>query len=126
MDITYIDQNIKDAAKATIKLPNLYYSVIVSNEDKTEMFRMPIDDFFLRYKRELDECKVYYTINENLYYKPKALSYELYGTTELWLAILRANNMRNSTEFHYPIIKVYDPDRLKELIKVFFKREEKF
>ena len=61
-----------------------------------------------------------------MFYKPKMLSYELYGTTELWLAILRANNMKNISEFHYPIIKVYQPDRLKELIKVFFKREDKY
>lgn len=126
MDTTYIDQSIKDAAKSTIKLPNLYYDVIVSNEDKTKMFRMPIDDFFLKYKRELEDCKIYYTITEDMFYKPKVLSEQIYGTTELWLAILRANNMRNTTEFHYPIIKVYDPDRLKTLIKVFFKREEKF
>lgn len=126
MNITYIDENIDDANKATVRLPNIYDSVLVGSTSSDHIFRIPIDDFFLKYKRELEESKVYYTIPEELFYKPKLLSLQLYGTTELWLALLRANNMRNVTEFHYPIIEVYDPVRLTELIKVFFKREGKF
>lgn len=126
-DITYVDQYINDGKKAVISLNNIYDTILVGDEDNDEnIFRIPIDDFFLKYRKELEECKQYYTIPSTMFYKPKLLSYELYGTTELWLALLRANNMRNTSEFHYPLIKVYNPDRLKELIKIFFKREEKF
>ncbi len=125
-DITFIDQYINDGKKATISMNNLYDSILVGDEDDDEnIFRIPIDDFFLKYKRELEESKQFYKIPETMYYKPKMVSYELYGTTELWLAILRANNMKNTSEFHYPVIRVYNPNRLKDLIKVFFKRENK-
>lgn len=127
MDVTYIDQYINDGKKETISLTNLYDTILVGEEDdESNIFRIPINDFFLKYRRELEESKIVYSIPQTMFYKPKMLSYELYGTTELWLAILRANNMKNISEFHYPIIKVYQPDRLKELIKVFFKREDKY
>ena len=125
-DITYIDQYINDGEKETISLSNLYDTILVGDEDnENNIFRIPINDFFLKYKRELEDCLEYYMLPDPMFYKPKLLSLELYGTTELWLGILRANNMRNVSEFHYPLIKVYNPDRLKDLIKVFFKREEK-
>ena len=125
-DITYIDQYINDGEKETISLSNLYDTILVGDEDnENNIFRIPINDFFLKYKRELEDCLEYYMLPDTMFYKPKLLSLELYGTTELWLGILRANNMRNVSEFHYPLIKVYNPDRLKDLIKVFFKREEK-
>ena len=60
-----------------------------------------------------------------MFYKPKMVSMELYGTTELWLSLLRVNEMTNITEFHQPLIKVYNPDQVKELITIFFKREGK-
>lgn len=125
-DTTYIDQYINDGKKSTISLNNLYDTILVGDEnDDTNIFRIPTNDFFLKYRRELEESLQFYSIPQTMFYKPKLLSYEIYGTTELWLAILRANNMRNTSEFHYPLIKVYNPDRLKELIKVFFKREKK-
>lgn len=125
-DTTYIDQYINDGKKSTISLNNLYDTILVGDEnDDKNIFRIPTNDFFLKYRRELEESLQFYSIPQTMFYKPKLLSYEIYGTTELWLAILRANNMRNTSEFHYPLIKVYNPDRLKELIKVFFKREKK-
>lgn len=125
-DTTYIDQYINDTYKSTISLRNIYDSILVGNDEDDNIFRIPYNDFFLKYKSELEACKQYYTVPETMYYNPKLLSFETYGTTELWLAILRANNMKSIVEFHYPLIKMYNPDRLKELIKVFFKREGKF
>ena len=126
-DMTYIDKYIREGEKETISMKNLYDTILVGDSENEEsVFRIPFDDFFLKYKHELEDCKQYYTIPDTMYYKPKMLSLQIYGTTELWLAVLRANNMRNTSEFHYPIIQLYNPDRLKQLIKVFFKREKKF
>lgn len=127
MNTTYIDQAIRDAAKDTISMSNLYDTILVGDKnDDTNIFRIPTNDFFLKYKDELEPIKQMYQIPDTMFYKPKMVSYEIYGTTELWLAILRANNMRNTSEFHYPYIKVYNPDSLKNLIKTFFKREGKY
>lgn len=122
-DITYINKYISDGKKETISLKNFYETILVGDVDNPEhIFRVPISDFFVKYRRELDSIIQYYSVSQSLFYKPKSVSYELYGTTELWLSLLRLNNMRNITEFHQPIIKIYNANSLKELIDIFFKR----
>ena len=123
-NITYMDKYINDGKKETLSLRNFYESILVGNADNTDhIFKIPINDFFIKYKKELDSIVLYYNVPQSMFYKPKSLSYELYGTTELWLAILRLNEMRNITEFHQPIIKVYDKNYINELIGIFFKRQ---
>lgn len=125
-DITYIDQYIEDGNKQVISLKNLYDTLLVGDIDNDEyIFRIPISDFFVKYRDQLSECIEYYTLPESMFYKPKMVSKMLYGTTELWLSLLRVNGMKNISEFSLPIIKVYNPDALKNLINIFFKREKK-
>ena len=119
--MTYIDTYIKSGQKSPINLDKLYDTVLIENGDR--IFRMPIDDFFLRYHTQLEDTIMVYTCPEQFFYKPKMMSLSLYGTTELWLSLLRVNNMSNITEFHMPIIKVYEPTSVKQLINLFFKRE---
>lgn len=122
-DITYIDKYISDGKKEILSLKNFYQTLLVGDANNPDhIFKVPINDFFIKYKKELDGIVQYYSIPESMFYKPKTVSYELYGTTELWLAILRLNEMRNITEFHEPIIKIYNVYSLKELIDIFFKR----
>jgi hypothetical protein len=59
----------------------------------------------------------------SMFYRPKSVSLDLYGTTELWLALLRVNDFKSVADFHYNVIKVYSPSDLYELINIFFKRE---
>ena len=125
-DITYIDQYIVDGNKQVISLKNLYDTLLVGDIDNDEyIFRIPISDFFVKYRDQLSEYIECYTLPESMFYKPKMVSKMLYGTTELWLSLLRVNGMRNISEFSLPIIKVYNPDALKNLINIFFKREKK-
>jgi hypothetical protein len=123
-DITYINKYINDGKKETLSLRNFYESILVGNSDNADhIFKIPINDFFIKHKKELDSIVKYYSVPQSMFYKPKSVSYELYGTTELWLALLRLNEMRNITEFHQPIIKIYDVNSINDLIDIFFKRE---
>lgn len=125
-DVTYIDRYINDGQKAVISMKNLFDTILVGDANNEEhIYRIGINDFFLKHRSELESIIQWYSVPESMFYKPKLLSLELYGTTELWLSLLRVNNMKNVTEFHLPIIKVYNPYALKEIIKVFFKREKK-
>ena len=122
-NITYIDSFIVDGKNDVLSLKNFYDTILIKPK-KDHIIRIPYQDFFTKYKNELEDCIQLYTISESFYYKPKLLSLKLYNTTELWLGLLRVNNMRNISEFHYPIIKIYNPDNILELINIFFKREE--
>lgn len=124
-NITYMDEYIEDGNKATLSLKNFYETLLVQNVDRdNHIFRVPFSDFFIKYRSQLEEAVQYYTLPESFYYKPKSLSFALYGTTELWLALLRLNDFRNITEFHYPLIKIYNAEKLKQLINIFFKRDK--
>ena len=126
MSITFIDQYIYDGQKAVLSLKNFYDTILVSDQDNRDhIFRIPIHDFFLKYRDQLQDAIQVYDISEEYFYKPKKLSLDLYGTTELWLSLLRINNMVNISEFHMPIIQVYHPDRIRDYINIFFKRERK-
>lgn len=123
---TYIDSYINDGQQAVLSLRNFYDTILVNNTNRTDhIYRVPMSDFFVKYRDQLSGIVRYYSVPETMYYKPKMVSYELYDTTELWLSLLRLNDMRNTTEFHMPIIKVYESASLKELINIFFKREGK-
>ena len=108
-NITYVDSFINDGKREYVSLRNLYDTMLVQDDDN--VFKIAINDFFLKYKLELEDALEFYALPEGLFYKPKLLSLQKYGTTELWLALLRANNMKNITEFHLPIIRIYNPDR---------------
>jgi len=123
---TYVDGYIRDGQQAVLGLKNFYDTLLVSDVDnRNHVFRIPIRDFFLKYRHELENATQHYGVPESQYYKPKTLSLELYGTTEVWLALLRLNGMKNITEFCEPIIRIYTPGELKRLINIFFKREGK-
>ena len=123
-NITYIDTFIEDGHKSVISLRNFYETMLVGDiDDRDHIFRIPVYDFFIKYRQELSECIQYYNLPESFFYRPKSLSLELYDTTEMWLAILRLNGMKSIIEFNQGLIKVYNPHDVKELINIFFKRE---
>lgn len=125
-DNTYMNTYIEEGQKQVISLKNLYDTILVGDADNPDhVFRIPISDFFVKYKDELSPYVEYYNLPESMFYKPKMVSLELYGTTELWLSLLRLNGMKNISEFSMPIIKVYNGIKLKEMINIFFKREKK-
>lgn len=125
-NITYLEEYVKDGQAAPITLSKIYDTILVGDADNNQSFyRIPWDDFFIKYQHELEPCVQFYAIPEIKYYKPKMVSMELYGTTELWLSLLRLNYMRNISEFNLPMIKVYNPVMLQEYIDIFFKRESK-
>lgn len=61
-------------------------------------------------------------LNDTEYYKfkmrPKALSYFLYGTVELWALLLKLNRVQSTMDFDRRIVRVLDPKRLDVLNKV--------
>ena len=59
-------------------------------------------------EKELDDKAI-----AEVRYKPKTLSYVLYGTTEFWNDILILNECKSIIDFTPKKIRYYDPNRLK-------------
>ena len=95
-NITYTKSYISDGQNASLSLKNFYETLLVGDiNNENYYYPIPISDFFIKYRDELATCIEYYALPQRMFYQPKTLSYELYGTTELWLALLRVNEMRN-------------------------------
>ena len=125
-DVTYVDKFIQEGQKALLSFPRFYDTVLMMDvNDPDHIIRMPLYDVFLRYREHFREAVRLYQMPNSYHYKPKLLSEEIYGTTEMWLPILRLNCMRTIAEFNQSIVKIYEPDIIKELLQIFFKREGK-
>ena len=75
-----------------------------------------------KYASELEENKRIITFNTKEYYKyrynPKLLSYDVYGTTELWFFILMANELYSITEFDLRKLVLYDASVITKFNKM--------
>lgn len=125
-ELTYITSYIANGQNSVMSVRNFYDTILIQNKNNpNHIYRTSFGDFFLKYRKELNPSIEIVILPERYFYQPKSLSFELYGTTELWLSLLRVNNMRNITEFNLPMIKVYNKSDIETLINIFFKREEK-
>ena len=122
---TFIDDFIKNGQTETFSLKNFYETKLITNGDRDHYFRIPFYDFFLEHYKEFEKEIQFYSLPQHMFYRPKTLSYDIYGTTEMWLPILHVNEMISIAEFHKPIIKVYNPNTIFDLISIWFKREGK-
>lgn len=123
--ITNIQDFIKTNLRNVYRTDNYYQKLLVSPNPEKHIFKIPIEDFFLEHRNEFKVLEASTMIDDLYFYKPKLFSQIYYGTTEMWLPVLRLNNMRNITEFNKSIIKVYNKAVVKDLINIFFKREGK-
>ena len=77
------------------------------------------DNIADKYAVELEENKKTVEFTTKEYYKyrfnPKVLSYDLYGTTELWFFILMANEIYTISEFDFKKLKLYDASIISKL-----------
>lgn len=117
---TTIDDLIDWGKTQEISYRNLNGRVYINNLSNNEVIRIPLNSVMGEYRYFLEPYMVEITMNdEELYlyqYKPKSLSYKLYGTTELWSTLLMINNCVSKIDFDKAKIKVLDPKRIKGFI----------
>ena len=80
------------------------------------------DNIADKYAVELEENKRSIELNTKEYYKyrynPKLLSYDIYGTTELWFFILMANELYSISEFNLKKLVLYDASIISKFNKM--------
>lgn len=115
-----ITEQINDAEKWEISYRTLHPSAILKDEFSSRNIEIPFSSLTNKYRHFLSKIVRTTTLDEKLQarYKqrPKLVSYDLYGTTELWNDILILNNCFSTIEFNPVTIKAYNPDKLKEYI----------
>lgn len=115
-----IERWIDEGKDLYISQKNLAFIEKISNDVVITM-----DTLLARYIDALKPDITELVLNEDeldaYKFQPKALSYDLYKTTELWNSILYINNMTSITQFNKKKIKVFKLsilDSLEELMVI--------
>lgn len=117
---TTIEELINWGKTQEISYRNLHGEVYINNLSNNEVIRIPLNSVMGEYRYFLEPYTIEITMSDDelyLYqYKPKSLSFKLYGTTELWSTLLMINNCISKIDFDKKKIKVLDPKRIKAFI----------
>lgn len=106
-----IEELIEEGAKEPYSPDKLCYKTVVTENNKsivipTESF---IDKYYDIIRNEYAEKMTMTDEDYDKYkYNPKRLSYDSFGTVELWHLILRINNMSSVLEFNKRTIYMVD------------------
>lgn len=115
-----VPEQVSLAKDMEISYRTLHPSLVISNVKDDDVIRVPYSSIINKYKDFLStivvEIKLDDAMREKYMYKPKMVSNELYGTTELWSEILILNNAYSVIEFKPRVLKCYDPNRFKSFI----------
>ena len=113
-------EQVSNAEDLEISYRVLHPSAILRDQDSGRNIEFSFSSLSNKYKDFLDKIVIQIElddINMNKYrYKPKMVSNDLYGTTELWNDILILNQCFRTCDFQPKLLKVYDPQKLKALI----------
>lgn len=94
---------------------------LIQNEQTGEIIRVPAMSLMNKYRHFLQEIvTVKFKMSDEEFrkykYAPKRLSFDLYGTTEYWSALLELNNCLSISDFNKQWIRAYDPKRLPSYV----------
>ena len=114
-----ISELIKSVKDQEISYRNIHDNIFLRN--KGEIIGIPYSSVIRNYMPFFESCVVMdnFSDSEKVIYrfKPKKLSYDLYGTTELWSVLLELNHMISILDFNLEKrIKVYEPKSFLKLL----------
>ena len=76
----------------------------------------------MKYMPELKDIKIKVTLSNEEYFKyrfnPKLLSYDIYGTTELWFLILEANELHSVTQFDLRTLYIFNTSIVDRVTRI--------
>lgn len=108
-----IKETIELGKELEITSNTLHYKKVITNSNN-ENFIFSISSIFDKYYELMKERTMTIELTDAEYrkyiYKPKLLSLDLYGTTELDFLLLKLNNMTSCIYFNKQTFKVFDKD----------------
>lgn len=122
-DMTYTIEDFIDSSNSS----DINYET-TSLIQRINGYTMISYNIFNDYIDELNDLAVYVTLTNEEYnkylYRPKILSFDLYGSTELYFLILMLNNICNVKEFNFKRLKLLKVDDLQKFISAVYNSEK--
>jgi hypothetical protein len=111
-----IDDFIKSYKEESLSFPTLHLKEVNNKLDNSKIVLLS-DSIMDKYTDILDDYVITKTLTDTEFNKyqcnPKLLSYDLYGTVELWFLLLNVNQITSSTQFRINPIKIYTREILR-------------
>lgn len=99
-----------------------FYLRQVFTTDNNKKMLVNFNNLVVKYLPELKQIKVKVTLTNEEYakykYNPKVLSYDIYGTTELWFLILEANELHSTSQFNFRTIYLFRTDIVEKMTRI--------
>ncbi len=122
-----ITEQIEKIKETEISYRNLHPCITITISDK-KTIQIPFSNIISKYSDYLSSIIVTKKLTEaefNKYrYSPKKLSQDLYGTVELWDALLQINSCVSLKDFNKQEIKYYNPAQFKKYLNEIIILEE--
>ena len=120
-----IQQQVAQGNALAISNANInYHKVLAADGDKVVI---NFDSLLTQYRYFLKKHIVILTLTDDQYlnyrFKPKSLSYDLYGTIEMASMLLSINNVVSVSEFDFKKVKVFDSG-IKDFINEVLNKEK--
>lgn len=94
---------------------------VFTTENNKKML-VNFNNLVIKYMPELKTIKTKISLSEEEYakykYNPKLLSFDIYGTTELWFLILEANELHSVTQFNSRTIYLFRTDIVEKMTRI--------
>ena len=94
---------------------------VFENSNNQKML-VNFDNLVIKYMPELKSIKTKVSLSTKEYakykYNPKLLSFDIYGTTELWFLILEANELHSATQFNNQVIYLFRTDIVEKMTRI--------
>lgn len=124
-----ITEQIESIKDLEISYRMLHNNIIINDASSNRKIEVPYQSLINKYRYILSDITVSVNLDDRLaryyLYNPKLLSYDLYGTVELWSELMRLNNWYSITQFKPVKIKIYNPNKLKAYLNEILILEEK-
>lgn len=104
--ISKLDDFLNAGEISEISKNNTTISEIINDKN------IPLTNIMLKYEDIINGCGILIELTDaelnNYKYNPKKLSFDLYGTTELYYILLMLNDMYSVTQFNKKKIYIFD------------------
>lgn len=115
-----ITEQIENVQSLEISYRTLHVNTTLADEETSRIIEIPYRSLIDKYHDFFDNILVVITLPEELQmlykFNPKRVSFDLYGTTELWAEILTLNGCISILDFKPVDLFVYNTEQFKPLI----------
>lgn len=115
-----MSKQISEAEDLELSYRVLHPSAILHDDMTNSNIKIPFSSLTNKYKDFLSKIIITIDLTDEMElkyrYKPKAVSQDLYNTTEFWNDILILNNCFSTYQFTPKKLKIYDPENLKKYL----------